>query len=452
MDWYYAEANKQIGPLDGRQIGLLVQEGKITPNTLLWREGLPIWMAAKKVAPNLFQNMPLQPPAQASAQGPQPAGQRPAAQGPGTPGAASNLDLAGDLGLQSNLADSLTDISGTSDLLSALGDFSGLSGLSALEGAPGSGGEPRVGREFICAACGAMKPATEAVTLEGKILCRQCAAKLGKDGGPAYTDGSSFYKEKGRRHPVKDFKAFFTRNSRQFMAAGIALGLLALVVVLQRAGALGVGRYVEYVLGATVIAVAYMGNGLGRPYGRAIFIAMILAFVGELFLYRGSGLFLIGALSFLAAHAAFLIAFWMRGFSLGWSIGAAIPLLGITAASYFWLHQQASIEMEIAMIGYGLVLTTMTVFGIATIGAGASVVILLGAMAFYVSDILFGRALVYDLRSGLGNTLVAIPLRHIALILFAFSISTERERVGALEKETQSHQAQPQPYDPLANL
>ncbi|MFO7975624.1 MAG: lysoplasmalogenase family protein [Candidatus Hydrogenedentota bacterium] len=452
MDWYYADGNKQVGPLDGRQMGQLAQQGKITPNTLVWREGLPNWTAAKKIAPNLFQNMPQRPAGQAPGPQPQSAGQQPAAQSPGSPGGGSNLDLSENLGLQSNLADSLTDMSGTSDLLGDLGDLSGLGGLSAIEDAPSSGGGPQVGEEFICAACGAMKPASEAVTFEGKILCRECGAKLDKEGGPAYTDGSSFYKEKTKRHFLKDFMAFFGRNSRQFTAAGIAVGLLAMVVVLRLAGALGIARYLQFALVAAVIAVAYTGNGLGRPYGRTIFIATVLSAIGEMFLYRGSGLLLIGALSFLAAHAAFLIAFWMRGFSLGWSIGATIPLVGLSTAGYFWLHQEVSIEMEIALIGYGLVLTAMTVFGIATIGARANVVILLGSIAFYLSDILFGHALAYDLRSGVGNVLGAIPLRHIALILFAFSISTERERVGKAEAEAQAPQAQPQPYDPLANL
>lgn len=442
MDWYYADGNKQIGPLDGRQMGQLAQQGKITPDTLVWREGLPNWVAAKKVAPHLFQNVP---------QGPTPA--QPAVHQPAAGSTSSfNLDLTGGLGLQSNLGDTLTDISGAKSLLDDLGDLSGLSGLGALEASAGPAASPVVGQEFICAACGSMKPAADAVTFEGKILCKQCGYNLGKQGGPSYTDGEKFYKDKIKRHPVKDFTAFLNRNHRQFVAAGVALGLVALLVVMRFFRAFDLAGYVQFVAGAAIVGVAYTGNGLGRAYGRTIFVATILAFVGDLFLFRGSGLFLIGALSFLAAHAAFLIAFWTRGFSLGWSIGAAIPLVGLSAASYFWLHQDASVEMEIAMIGYGLVLTAMTIFGIATIGAGASVIILLGAVAFYISDILFGRVLVHDLRLGLGNTLGAIPLRHIALILFAFSISTERERLEISEAQAKVANAQPQPYDPLANL
>lgn len=443
MDWYYAEGNKQVGPLDGRQMGLLAQQGKITPTTLVWREGLQSWVAAQKVAPHLFQGAA--PRAQ-----PQYAGQQPAAQSPGaSSGSSLNLDLTSDLGLKSNLADSLSDMSGTSDLLGDLGDLSGLSGLGVLGETTGAEASPVVGQEFVCAACGIMKPSADAVTLDGKVLCMQCGGNLGKDGGPAYTDGNEFYKEKAKRHPIKDFMAFWGRNSRQFMFAGVALGLVALLVLLRLSGAFGIARYLQYGVAAVIVATAYAGNGLERPYGRSIFIGTVLALVGELFLYRGSPLFLIAALAYLAAHAAFLIGFWIRGFSLGWSIGAAIPVLGISAATFAWLHQDASVEMEIAMVGFGLVLTAMTVFGVATIGAGASVTILLGAVAFYISEILFGYVLVHDYRGGLSNTLGVLPLRHIALILFAFSISTERERVGAEEARLISGQ-QPSSGDPFA--
>lgn len=442
MDWYYAEGTKRVGPLDGRQMGQLAQQGKITPETLVWREGLPSWVAAKKVAPNLFLGVAPQPPKPAEA--------------PPKPGAGASsvtLEPGSPLNLQINLVDTLGDLSGGPNLLGDLGDLSGLRGLGALGETAGPVASPVVGEEFVCAACGVMKPSAEAVTFEGKVLCRQCGRNLGKDGGPAYAEGETFYKEKVKRHPVRDFLAFYKRNSLQFILTGVALGVLLVIVFLRLAGAFTPAGYLVFVLAAAVLGVAYTGNGLGRAYGRTVFIATVLALVGELFLYRGSGLLLIGALSFLAAHGTFLIAFWMRGFSLGWSIGAAIPLLGISAASYLWLHPDASDEMEIALIGYGLVLTTMTIFGIATIGAGCGYLILLGSIAFYVSDLVFARALVFDLRAGLGNTLCALPLRHIALILYAFSISMEREQGILQEAQMRAAQsATAQPYDPLTHF
>ena len=101
MDWYYAEGTKRVGPLDGRQMGQLAQQGKITPETLVWREGLPSWVAAKKVAPNLFLGVAPQPPKPAEA--------------PPKPGAGASsvtLEPGSPLNLQINLVDTLGDLSG----------------------------------------------------------------------------------------------------------------------------------------------------------------------------------------------------------------------------------------------------------------------------------------------------------------------------------------------------
>ncbi len=443
MDWYYADGTNQVGPLDGRQMGQLAQQGKITAETLVWRAGFPAWVAAKRAAPHLFSGAaPQAAPAQAAAPKP----------GEGAPGA--GREPVSSLNLQSNLADALGDTGKAPNLLNALGDFSGLSGLGVLGEAMGPvATEPVIGEEFFCAACGTMKPSSQAATFEGKVLCLQCGRKLGKEGGLDYAEGEAFYREKTKRRPLRRLMAFYERNRLQFILAGLALGLLLVILLLRLAEAHELAGVLVFVLAAAVLGAAYTGNGLGRAYGRTVLIATIFALVGELFLFRGSGLLLIGALSFLAAHGAFLIAFWIRGFSLGWSIGAAIPLLAISGASYFWLHADASVEMEIALIGFGLLLTTMTIFGIATVGAGCGYLILLGSIGFYVSDLLFARALVYDLRAGLGDTLCAFPLRHVALLLFAFSISREREQSIRLEEQRQAAAAgAPQPYDPLIHF
>ncbi|HOF39567.1 MAG TPA: lysoplasmalogenase family protein [Candidatus Hydrogenedentes bacterium] len=443
MDWYYADGTNQVGPLDGRQMGQLAQQGKVTPETLVWRAGFPAWVAAKKAAPHLFLGVAPQPaPPQAAAPKP----------GEGTPGA--GRAPAPSLNLQSNLVDALADTGGAPNLLNDLADFSGLSGLGVLgEAMSPVVADPVVGEEFFCAACGTMKPSSQAATFEGKVLCLQCGRKLGKEEGLAYAEGEAFYREKAKRRPFRRLLAFYGRNRLQFIFAGAALGLLLVIMLLRLARAFEPAGLLAFVLAAAVLGTAYTGNGLGRAYGRTVVLATIFALVGELFLFQGSGLLLIGALSFLAAHGAFLIAFWIRGFSLGWSMGTALPLLAISGASYFWLHTDASVEMEIALIGFGLVLTTMTVFGIATVGADSGYLILLGAIGFYVSDLLFARALVFDLRAGLGDTLCALPFRHVALLLFAFSISAEREQGIRLEEQRQAAAARaPQPYDPLIHF
>ncbi|HLH55185.1 MAG TPA: RDD family protein [Verrucomicrobiae bacterium] len=43
MNWYYAEAGQQNGPVDDAQLDQLVQSGRIKPETLVWKEGMANW-------------------------------------------------------------------------------------------------------------------------------------------------------------------------------------------------------------------------------------------------------------------------------------------------------------------------------------------------------------------------------------------------------------------------
>ena len=45
MDWYYARGTEQIGPIPEDMFASRVADGTITPETLVWREGMPTWQA-----------------------------------------------------------------------------------------------------------------------------------------------------------------------------------------------------------------------------------------------------------------------------------------------------------------------------------------------------------------------------------------------------------------------
>lgn len=49
VDWYYARGNKQMGPVAAAELKRLAAEGEITPESLVWREGLTEWTAARNV-------------------------------------------------------------------------------------------------------------------------------------------------------------------------------------------------------------------------------------------------------------------------------------------------------------------------------------------------------------------------------------------------------------------
>ncbi len=43
MNWYYVDGGQQAGPVDDAQLAGLVRDGKVQPDTLVWREGLADW-------------------------------------------------------------------------------------------------------------------------------------------------------------------------------------------------------------------------------------------------------------------------------------------------------------------------------------------------------------------------------------------------------------------------
>jgi GYF domain 2 len=46
VKWYVRRGEREIGPLGEEALRALVGTGQITPDTQLWREGLPGWTAA----------------------------------------------------------------------------------------------------------------------------------------------------------------------------------------------------------------------------------------------------------------------------------------------------------------------------------------------------------------------------------------------------------------------
>ena len=53
MNWFYANAGKQMGPVTQAEFDQLAREGVIQPATLVWREGMNQWEAWEKVVATL---------------------------------------------------------------------------------------------------------------------------------------------------------------------------------------------------------------------------------------------------------------------------------------------------------------------------------------------------------------------------------------------------------------
>jgi len=47
--WYFAENGQQQGPVNSAQLAQLAASGRVQPNSLVWREGLPQWIPASSL-------------------------------------------------------------------------------------------------------------------------------------------------------------------------------------------------------------------------------------------------------------------------------------------------------------------------------------------------------------------------------------------------------------------
>jgi len=49
MSWYYASEDQQLGPVSETEFDQIVKQGVVTTETLVWREGMPEWIAYGEV-------------------------------------------------------------------------------------------------------------------------------------------------------------------------------------------------------------------------------------------------------------------------------------------------------------------------------------------------------------------------------------------------------------------
>ncbi len=56
-DWYYGSEGQQHGPLEEEALKALIQSGEISPDTLIWKEGMSDWLPVAQI-PEFTQTSP----------------------------------------------------------------------------------------------------------------------------------------------------------------------------------------------------------------------------------------------------------------------------------------------------------------------------------------------------------------------------------------------------------
>ncbi len=178
-------------------------------------------------------------------------------------------------------------------------------------------------------------------------------------------------------------------------------------------------------LSALFIVVAWMQAPFVTTYAGWVLIGLILSWVGDVFLiFSAKKLFLAGLVSFLLGHVCYASGFFIHGtLHIGGALGT-VAVVVVSGAIFFWLRPHLG-NMQGPVIAYILVITAMVsgalaIFSTAGYGSAGRWCVLVGAVNFYISDILVARD--RFVASGPENRIYGLPPYYLAQFLFAFSI------------------------------
>lgn len=170
------------------------------------------------------------------------------------------------------------------------------------------------------------------------------------------------------------------------------------------------------------LAVAVSVGAADGAYGRAVLVALVLSWLGDLFLtYTSRAAFLAGLVAFLLGHVAYIAAFVIRGISPGAVLVAFGGVLIVAAVIWRWLRPHLESAMLWPVATYVAVISAMVAAAIGTAASDPDPRIVLGAAAFFVSDIAVARN--RFVAPGFVNRAWGLPLYYLGQVLLALSTS-----------------------------
>lgn len=199
------------------------------------------------------------------------------------------------------------------------------------------------------------------------------------------------------------------------------LSLAALLVAVHRGSK--AGEWVFKPLAATGFVVSALQHGaLGSRYGVLVYLGLCLSWWGDVLLIpKTRGTFLAGLGAFLLAHLAYAAAFVARGLSWTTAVAGFVVLTLPLAAVARWLLPKVPPAMQLPVRAYMAVITAMVACAVGTVVAHGRLAILVGALAFYLSDLSVARD--RFVAPGFDNKLWGWPLYFGAQLVLAATVS-----------------------------
>lgn len=204
----------------------------------------------------------------------------------------------------------------------------------------------------------------------------------------------------------------------------VALACVALVVLLLLDLHLPAAA-AKFLASTAFIAVAIRSGAWDSTYGRLILLGLAFSWFGDMFLVGSSQIaFLSGLVAFLLAHVAYVAAFVRHGYHRGWVWSAMLPIAGIAIAVYVWLAPHTPAELVIPVRAYITVISLMVIFAIGTRGRGGSLLIVTGAVLFFLSDL--SVAALRLVQTEYPTYVMGLPFYYAGQVCLALSSSQSR--------------------------
>jgi uncharacterized membrane protein YhhN len=169
------------------------------------------------------------------------------------------------------------------------------------------------------------------------------------------------------------------------------------------------------------LLAAINSGALELGWGRWLFAGLVLSWIGDACLLgRGKSLFLAGLVAFLLGHVGYCAAFVVHGVETSASLWVAAPIVVAAVIVDRWLRDRVDDGMRAPVRAYILVISTMLALAFGAWRAGASTLMMLGALSFYLSDLSVARDRFVD--QNFLNRLWGLPAYYLGQLCLALSV------------------------------
>lgn len=184
--------------------------------------------------------------------------------------------------------------------------------------------------------------------------------------------------------------------------------------------------YIFKPLTSLMFILTALSGGIAGTYSLRLFIGLVLCMIGDIALIPKSRTwFLVGLVSFLLGHVAYIFAFNSLVFFTSLNLLVAVLIVLISAGVLAWLWPHLG-SMRVPVVAYVIVISLM-VWSAWAVFFNAQVLLLarwriaLGATCFYFSDVSVARD--NFVKKSFTNRAWGLPLYYLGQFLLAFSAS-----------------------------